>query len=227
MEVNGEPVGQESYILSRSEDETIRLSSQGRLSFKIPFLTVNLNFTQEVMLDSQLSPLSVLVDLHGPLGIGSRRMEAQVDGDQMVISSRGKTAQRRIKPEYTFILAMFSSYALIPLVFQDRAEDGRASFTVLAWGGPPAGGKDGDGSDPSESFPAEVALQGTATVVVDSEKLEVDRYRVITPTGENTLLAKGQEFIAFQGQGEQGRFSIYRSDYFPRGFELVGASALP
>ncbi len=119
---------------------------------------------------------------------------------------------------------MFSSYALIPTIFQDRAEGGRASFTVLAWGGSLAG----EGGDaPAESFPAEVVLQGTTGILIDSEELEVDRYRVITPSGENTLLAKEREFLAFLGRAEQGQFSIYRSDYFPRGFELLGASALP
>lgn len=235
FDAQGKQLGEERYVLTKTALGEITLTSEGTFypPFKIPFITLKFSYNQQINLDSDLRPISFKLDMKGPLGFGSQKIEMQIEGDTAFISAGDERREESIDADNTVILGMFSSYALIPELFEARADGDKAIFEVLAsggFGGEGFGGEDGwerketsTGAPPPSSgiSSMEVERIGTTTIKAGSKEIEVERYLIKTGSGESILLVKDGELIGFIAQGPNGSFFVYRADFFPTGFEMI------
>jgi hypothetical protein len=228
FEGQGKRLGEESYLLRRLESGKVQLTSTGTFAFQVLFVKLKFEYTQEINLDSDLRPISFALDMNGPLGFGNQKTEIKIEGDTAFISAGDEKREENIESDNTIILGMFSSYALIPKLFEVRANGDKANFKVLTSGG--FGGREGRrreeastgaSSPPSPISFVEVERIGTVMIKDVSKEIEIERYLIKTGNGESTLLAKDGELIGFIGQGPNGSFVVYRADLFPKGFEMV------
>ncbi len=213
----GRPFGDETYQLDVSADGA-SLSSTGRLWFKVVLATLHIAFHQQWEGTADLRPASYSLHLDAPLGLG-QEIAGRLEGDRYVVRRNGAETAIPVAPERAVVLGMFSTYAIVPLLFAEREIDGVATFDALVFGGP-AGAARGDPSD----LPAVVVERaGTVDVVIDGISIAVDRLRIRSSYGDSTLYAKGQEFLALTAGTADRPLVVYRSDYFPNGFALADA----
>ena len=209
---SGRPFGEESYELEIAAN-SMTLRSRGRFWFKVVVATISITFEQTLTADAALRPASYSAVFDAPLGLG-REITALFEGESATILSGDQESQIRIS-ESTIVLGMFSTYALLPVAFPLRATDGVATFEILAFGGPPGQAEEGASS--------QMVLERLPAVILraDDRTLSVDAYRVSSAFGDSLLLAKDQELLALLAGEEDESLTVYRSDFFPNGFDVV------
>ena len=217
LSADGRPFGDETYQLDVSP-AGVSLSSTGRFWFKVILTTIHIAFQQRWEGAADLRPTTYSLHLDAPLGLG-QEIAGRLDGGQYVVRRNGVEAAVPVDPARTIVLGMFSTYALVPLLFAERETDGVASFDALVFGGPPGGGKTDAGSLPG----VVVERAGSVNLPVDGLSIPVDRFRIRSPYGDSTLYAKGMEFLALTAGTADKPLIVYRSDYFHGGFPLVDA----
>lgn len=213
---NGRRFGEEQYDV-RIDDTGAALTSTGVFEFKILITTVQATFRQTLTADPSLRPQRYALSIDAPFGRG-REVRGEIAFDRAAIVSGKDRREFAIDPDRTIVLGTFSTYALLPALFE-RAGGGAdvASYDVLMLSGLPRRAET-DGPLPTIS----IRRDGTARIRTDEIDLVVDRYAVESSLGRNMLLAVGSEFLALvAGSGDESLL-VYRSDYFPSGFELVG-----
>jgi len=213
---SGRPFGEESYELEITGN-SMTLRSRGRFWFKVVVATISVTFEQTLTADGALRPASYSAVFDAPLGLG-REVNALFEGEMATILS-GDQEKRVRMPESTLVLGMFSTYALLPIVFPLRATDGAAVFEVLAFGGPPGQTEEGATS------PMVLERLSAVSLRTGARTLSVDAYRVSSAFGDSLLLAKDQEFLGLLAGEEDESFTVYRSDFFPDGFDIVDSPA--
>jgi len=57
-------------------------------------------------------------------------------------------------------------------------------------------------------------------ILVGTQTLTVNAYAILSTLGDSLLLAKDREFLALLAGTEDEAFFVYRSDFFPDGFEI-------
>ena len=217
LTADGRSFGEETYELSVSVDGAV-LKSSGRFWFKILLATMDVPFQQRWEGGADLEPMLYTLHMDAPFGQG-QDVAGALDGDRFAVRRNRDETSLSIAPERTIILGTFSTYALVPLLFAERQQEGAASFDVLLFGGPPGAATGG-----RELPTVIVERAGTATARAGDLLIEFDAYRIRSPLGDSVLYAKGREFLALVA-GTAGRpLLVYRSDYFPQGFSVVGSS---
>jgi hypothetical protein len=216
---DGRPFGDETYTLEVS-DQGVALESSGQFQFKVVVATIRISFSQSLRGDAALRPTDYRLRIDAPLGFG-REISGSIRDGTADFTQGTERSSLPVDADRLFITGMFSTYALIPVLFEERQVGGEARFDLLAFGGPP--GSSGDNQGTTEVLT--VTRKGEALLLADELRLTVDRYLLETPYGESTLLSKGRDFLGFvAGNGEKSMI-VYRSDYFPNGFELLEESA--
>ena len=218
--VGGErPFGEESYELTL-DDEGAVLTSFGRFWFKALVATINVTFEQRLEADGTLRPTTYDLAFAGPLGF-DRAVHTEIVGDEAITTSGDERSSTPI--EDPFILGAFSTYAFLPAVLAERDEEGPAAFDVLAFGGPPGQSEDDSGR------PARMIVVERPPITIRSGTLvlETDAFTIRSAFGNGTLLARDTEFLAFLAGDADDALAVYRADYFPDGFEILGEPDLP
>ncbi len=216
LTADGRSFGEETYELSVSVDGAV-LKSSGRFWFKILLATVNVAFEQRWEGGAGLEPTLYTLHLNAPFGQG-QDIAGALDGNRFAVRRNRNETSLSIAPERTIVLGTFSTYALVPLWFEERQQDGAASFDVLLFGGPPgAASVGGDGELPKVT----VERDGTASARGDGLMIHVERYKISSPFGDSVLYAKGREFLALVAGTPDRPLLVHRSDYFPQGFNVV------
>jgi hypothetical protein len=211
---DGRSFGEEAYELSVSVDGAV-LESSGRFGFKVLLATIDVAFEQRWEGGAGLEPTLYTLHMDAPFGQG-QDIAGALDGDRFAVRRNRDETSLSIVPERTVVLGTFSTYALVPLWFEERQQEGAASFDVLLFGGPP-GAAAGGGELPT----AVVERTGRATARAGDLLIEFDAYTIRSPFGDSMLYAKGREFLALVAGTQDRPLLVYRSDYFPQGFNVV------
>jgi hypothetical protein len=147
-------------------------------------------------------------------------MSASFSGDRAVIVRGNDTGERTVDADRAFVLGTFSTYALVPHLFSERAENGETEVDVLMFGGAP--GADEDSEQEAGLPSARVRRAGSAVILASGTRIVAERYVIVDELGASELYARGDEFLAFRASSEGGTLLAYRSDYFPDGIEFAG-----
>jgi len=209
----GRPFGEESYEI-RLDAAGLTLSSTGQFRFRAVVATLRVAFEQRLEADDRLIPTRYEAAFDAPLGF-DRRVSAEItDGVARIVS--GNAEQAIDVDGDAVVLGTFATYALFPVLFPLRERDGTASFDVLALGGPP-------GTEEETSALPPMSVERLAPIRIRSEgqTIVVDAYLVESTLGGSLLLAKGREFVALVAGTVDEPLTVYRSDFFPDGFEIL------
>jgi len=215
LTADGRSFGEETYELDVSVDRAV-LESSGRFGFKILLATIDVAFEQRWEGGAGLEPTLYTLHMDAPFGQG-QDVAGALDGNRFVVRRNRDETSLSIAPERTIVLGTFSTYALVPLLFEERQQDGVASLDVLLFGGPPGAAAADGGGLPT----IVVERAGTATARAGDLLIEFDAYRIRSPFGDSMLYAKGREFLALTAGTADRPLLVYRSDYFPQGFSVV------
>jgi len=208
------PFGEERYEITALEDSVI-LSSTGEFRFRALVATVRISFNQVLTTDSEFVPRDYRATFDAPLGF-DRDVRSVIRDGVATTSSSGEETEAAVGEEVV-ILGTFSTYALLPILMAKRSEEEPAEFDVLALGGPPGGETTTQSGLPRMT----VERLPQVEIRVDERSLTVDAFRVTSDLGDSILLAKDSEFLAFlAGEGEE-TLAVFRSDFFPDGFEIL------
>jgi hypothetical protein len=213
---NGKQIGEETYALDVSA-QGASLESEGRFTFKVVLATIAVSFQQSLVADAALDPSEYRLQIDAPLGLG-RKISSSIRGGVAITTQGDTQVEMDVRPDQLFVAGMFSTYALLPILYAEREIGGTARFDLLGFGGSPASG--GDSQGPSALT---VTRNGEATLAAGDLHLSVDRYRLATPYGVSYLFAKGMDFLGFSADADKETILVYRSDYFPNGFAITAA----
>jgi len=215
---NGKRFGEESYELQISSEGGVYMTSRGTFSFKVLFATIKAVLSQDVSLDRNLRPDHYTLEINGPLGIGSHRVEGTVIDNVAHVISGNEEEEIQFGVDVPFVLGTFSTYALIPLLFRELADKGSMEFQVIPL--MRGRGQEEDGGKSDQPSLLRIERAGDALIRAGSSEIIVDKYILASSIGNSTLLAKDDEFLALIASGDDGSLIAYRSDYFPEGIDL-------
>jgi len=215
---NDKQFGEESYELRISSEDGVHITSRGTFSFKVLFATIKAVLSQDVSLDRNLRPDHYALDINGPLGIGSHRVEGTVIDNVAHVLSGNEEEEIQFGIDVPLILGTFSTYALIPLLFRELADKGSVEFQVISL--MRGRGQEEDGGKSDQPILLRVERAGDALIKTGTSEVIVDKYILASSIGNSTLLAKDDEFLALIASGGEGSLIAYRSDYFPEGIDL-------
>ena len=218
MQGDERPFGEETFQLAVEEDRVV-LRTNGKFWFKALVATITIPFDQVLLLDSELRPLMLSSTFDAPLGFG-RSIHAEFENDRAVVRSGDDVSEYAVGLDQAFVQGTFSTYAIVPLLYELRQSEGAVSFDVLVFGGPP--NRDEEAVD--DGLPEmRVEKIEDGAIRFDGQVLTVSRYEISGDMGTMTLYARGVELLGlFAGDAEESMF-VYRADYFEDGFEIVEA----
>ena len=215
MMAEGRRFGEESYEISL-QDNVVALASQGTFQFKALIATITLTFDQQLHLDSQLRPRSLDLSFDAPLGLG-RSIHAEFSDGFAAIGSGDTVDVFPVDLDRAYVLGTFSTYAIIPLLYELRQITGEVSLETLVFGGPPSSGD----SSAADTLPETRIVQKEDTVIAfDARQLIVSQYEISGDMGTMVLYALGTEFLGLFAGDEDDSLFVYRADYFENGFEV-------
>jgi len=209
------PFGEETFMLVIEEDRVI-LRANGKFWFKALVATVTVTFDEILELDTDLYPLSFFSSFEAPLGF-ERSTNVEFEDDRAVVRSKDDETEFAVDSDSAFVLGTFSTYALIPLLYELRESAGAVTLEVLVFGGPP--NQDDDAAAGGLPKMRVEKIEDSA-IRFDGEVLAVSRYILSGDMGAMTLYARGVELLGlYAGDDEESMF-VYRADYFENGFEI-------
>jgi len=216
MQGGERPFGEEPFQIAIEEDRVV-LRTNGKFWFKALIATITITFDQILMLDSQLRPLMLSSTFDAPLGFG-RSVQAEFEDDLAIVQSGDDVSEYAVALDQAFVMGTFSTYALVPLLYELRQSKGVISFDVLMFGGPP--NRDEEAVD--DGLPEmRVEKIEDGAIRFDDQVLTVSRYLLSGDMGAMTLYARGVELLGlFAGDDEESLF-VYRADYFENGLGVV------
>lgn len=215
---NDKKFGEESYELRISSGDGVHMTSRGTFSFKVLFATIKAILSQDVSLNCNLRPDHYTLEINGPLGIGSHRVEGTVIDNVAHVISGNEEEEIQFGVDVPLVLGTFSTYALIPLLFRELTNKGSVEFQVIPL--MRGRGQEEDGGKSDQLILLRVERAGDALIRAGSSEVIVDKYILASSIGNSTLLAKDDEFLALIASGNEGSLIAYRSDYFPEGIDL-------
>jgi len=215
MTGDGTPFGEETYTLSLQDGVAV-LHASGEFWFKALIATITIGFEQTLEMDRTLRPRGLTASFDGPLGF-DRKLRADVGASSASVTSGDEVRQIDLHAEDLFVVNTFSTYALVPLLFELRQPDEAIDFETLLLGGPPSAG---DPDDSAELPMMKVERTTDGTIRYQGRDLPVARYRISGDTGEMILYARGIEVLGVYAGDEDGSLFVYRADYFDGGFEI-------
>ena len=223
MSGDGELFGEEAYEVSL-QDGAVVLKASGEFWFTALIATITIGFEQTLEMDRTLRPRWLTASFDGPLRF-DRELRADVGTSSISVVAGDDVRRIDLRKDDVFVVNTFSTYALLPLVFELRQPEGRIDFETLLLGGPPSAEDDAD----ADGLPMmRVERVDDGVIRYQDRELTVDRYVIAGDTGEMILYARGVELLGVTAGGEDGSLFVYRADYFDGGFDvpaddLVGA----
>jgi hypothetical protein len=218
--MNGdEPFGEESFDVNL-EGEQIMLRSNGKFWFKTLLATITLTYDQVLRLDSQLRPMSLASTFDGPLGFG-RETQAEFTEGQAIIRSGNDVKEFPVDLERAFVLGTFSTYAVIPLLYELREFEDEVALETLFFGGPSSSEDEAE----ADGIP-ETTISRIEDIVIQfgGRQMTVTQYELSGNMGTMMLFAHDIELLGLlAGDGEEESMFVYRADYFEDGFEIMGS----
>ena len=216
MQGDERPFGEEMFQIAIEEDRVV-LRTNGKFWFKALIATMTIPFDQILMLDSELRPLTLSSTFDAPLGFG-RSVQAVFEDDLAVVRSGDDVSEYAVALDQAFVLGTFSTYAIVPLLYELRQSTGVVSFDVLVFGGPP--NRDEEAAD--DGLPEmRVEKIEDGAIRFDGQVLTVSRYILSGDMGAVTLYARGVELLGLFTGGDEESLFVYRADYFENGFEAL------
>ena len=220
MQGDERPFGEETFQIAIEEDRVV-LRSNGKFWFKAIIATITITFDQILMLDSDLRPLTLSSTFDAPLGF-SRSMQAEFEDDRAIVQSGDDVSEYAVALDQAFVFGTFSTYAVIPLLYELRQSKGAVNFDVLVFGGPP--NRDEETMD--DGLPEmRVEKIEDGDIRFNDQVLTVSRYVLSGDMGAITLYARGVELLGLFIGDEGKSLFVYRADYFENGFEIVEEGA--
>ena len=216
MQGGERPFGEETFQIAIEEDRVV-LRTNGKFWFKALIATITIPFDQILMMDSDLRPLMLSSTFDTPLGF-DRSVQAEFGDERAVVRSGDDVSEYAVALDQALVLGTFSTYAVVPLLYELRQSKGVVSFDVLVFGGP----HNRDEGAVDDGLPEmRVEKIEDDAIRFDDQVLTVSRYVLSGDMGAMTLYARGVELLGlFAGDGEKSLF-VYRADYFEDGFEIV------
>jgi len=224
LEIDGDRMGEEIYQLSRRPNGGVELVSRGRFSLKVWFATVSFDYTQRVQMDTGFHPERYRLDLNGPLGVGSRRIRAEVTQREARIR-RGSALETVSLPDGgpVAFIGVLASYAFTPKLIADRD---RQRLTAIVFDVRRAEPAPEENAVPT--VPLAISKQGSARLdsVAGDQSIDTFRYRLDIgnePGADLTMYAQDGTFIGLSGRfsADSPPFRIYRADRLPGGFTVA------
>jgi len=196
------------------------LRSNGKFWFKALVATITLKYDQVLQFDSYLRPLSLASTFDAPLGFG-REVQAEFTDGSAVVRSGDTVDEYAVNLESAFVLGTFSTYAVIPLLYELREFEGETGLETLVFGGPP----NSDETAEEDGLPeTRISRIEDGVIQFDGREMAVSQYEVTGSMGTMRLFALGIELLGlFAGDSEESLF-VYRADYFEDGFTFDAAS---
>jgi len=216
MQGDERPFGEETFQIAIEEDRVV-LRTNGKFWFKALIATITIPFDQILLLDSELRPLTLSSTFDAPLGF-DRSVQAEFEDELAIVRSGDDVSEYAVALDQAFVLGTFSTYAIVPLLYELRQSQGVVTFDVLVFGGPP--NQDEEAVD--DGLPKmRVEKIEDGAIRFDDQQLTVSRYLLSGDMGAMTLYARGVELLGlFTGDDEESLF-VYRADYFEDGFEVL------
>jgi len=215
MSGDGEPFGEEAYTVSLQEGVVV-LQATGEFWFTALIATITIGFDQTLEMDRTLRPRWLTASFDGPLRF-DRELRAEVGTSSVSVITGGDVRRIDLREDDVFVVNTFSTYALVPLVFELRQPEGRIDFETLLLGGPPSAEDDAN----ADGLPVmSVERVDDGVIHYQDRELTVARYLITGDTGEMMLYARGAELLGVYAGGEDGSLFVYRADYFEGGFDV-------
>ncbi len=215
MQGDERPFGEETFQLAL-EGDRVALHSDGRFWFKALITTIAVAFDQVLVLDSGLRPLMLSSIFDAPLGFG-RDMRVKLEDSRAVIQWGDNFREYVVALDQVFVLGTFSTYVLVPLLYELRQSKGAVSFDVLVFGGSPNRDEEID-ADRLPEMRVEKIEDGA--IRFDDQELIVSRYEISGDMGTMMLYARGVELLGLHAGDDEESLFVYRADYFENGFEI-------
>lgn len=210
------PFGEESFELVL-EDEEIMLRSNGKFWFKALIATITLKYDQILQMDSRLRPMSLASTFEAPLGFG-RTIQAEFTDGTAIVRSGEDVEETSVDLERAYVLGTFSTYVVIPLLYELRQFEGEVGLETLVFGGPP----NRDDDTATDGLPETRISRIEDTIIRFSDReLAVSQYQISGDMGTMILYARGIEMLGLFAGDEVESMFVYRADYFEDGFEIV------
>jgi len=210
------PFGEETFELSL-EDDDVMLRSNGKFWFKALIATVTLQYDQVLRMDSHLRPLMLSSTFEAPFGF-SRNVQAEFTDGGAIVRSGDDVKEFIIDLERSFVLGTFSTYAILPLLYELREFEGEVGLETLVFGGPPSSSEGAS----IEGLPeTKISRIEDVEIQFDGRELTVSQYEISGDMGAMTLYALGVEMLGLRaGDNEDESLFVYRADYFQDGFDV-------
>ena len=210
------PFGEETFELSLEGDD-VMLRSNGKFWFKALIATITLKYDQVLQMDSHLRPLMLSSAFDAPLGF-SRNVHAEFSDGGAIVQSGDDVTEFIVNVDRAFVLGTFSTYAVLPLLYELREFEGEVGLETLIFGGPHTSSED----TPTEGLPeTRISRIEDVEIRFDGRELTVSQYEISGDMGTMTLYALGVEMLGLlAGDGEEESLFVYRADYFQDGFEV-------
>lgn len=215
------PFGEESFEITLEDNEVI-LRSNGRFWFKALIATITLKYDQILQMDSWLRPISLASSFDAPLGFG-QDIQASFEENSAIVRSGKDVDEFPVDLNRAYILGTFSTYAIVPLLYELRESEGTISLETLVFGGPP----NRDEESPADGLPESTITKMDDTMIqFGDQQLGVSQYEISGDMGTMTLFALDAEMLGLFAGGSEESLFVYRADYFEDGFEVVSTSNL-
>jgi len=216
MQGNERPFGEETFQIAIEEDRVV-LRANGKFWFKALIATITIPFNQILMLDSDLRTLMLSSTFDAPLGF-DRSVQADFEDDRAIVQSGDDTSKYAVAMDQAFVMGTFSTYTIVPLLYELRQSKEVVSFDVLVFGGPPNRGEKAV-NDGLPEMRVEKIEDGT--IRFDDQVLTVSRYVLSGDMGSMMLYSRGVELLGLYAGDDEKSLFVYRADYFENGFEIV------
>lgn len=212
------PFGEEKFEVSL-EGEQVLLRSSGKFWFKALIATITLKYDQILQMDSLLRPMSLTSTFDAPLGFG-REIQAEFKDGIVTVQSGEDVEQYPADLERALVVGTFSTYAMIPLLYELRGFEGEVSLDTLVFGGPP----NQDDENAADGLPqTRIERVEDTGISFGDRELTVAQYRISGDMGTMMLYALGMEMLGLLAEGDEDSLFVYRADYFEDGFTLIEA----
>lgn len=216
MQGDDRPFGEETFQIAIEKDRVV-LRANGKFWFKALIATITIPFDQILMMDSQLRPLMLSSTFDAPLGFG-RSMQAEFEDDRAIVQSGDDTSEYAVARDQAFVMGTFSTYTIVPLLYELRQSKEVVSFDVLVFGGPPNRGEEAVDDGLPEMWVEKIE---DGAIRFDDQVLTVSRYVLSGDMGSMMLYSRGVELLGLYAGDDEKSLCVYRADYFENGFEIV------
>lgn len=220
VEARGQRFATENYALERLPSGEIVLQSQGTLTFKIAFINTQATFAQAMRFDAEKRPLSYQLAINGPIGIGNRKVSSSFSATQGLLNDGEKESTIDLPEEPFLLLGMFSSYTILTL----WADEPQSLKVISLRGERRAGSPEGPPAAPTVTLErlGAVSLKASDGSIVGAEEYLLRSERFALKFYRDGARFLGMRSVATEKEPE-GSFSIYRSDLFPKGFDVLSS----